>query len=234
MARLARLTVGGYPHLIAHPSSSRPLLLDDEDGRVLLGIVRDSMSEADVALHGYALLPQGIWLLATPGRGTSLGRAMQAVGRRYVRRVNDRRGERGPLFSGRYRAAVLEPESQLLTALRYVESRPVSMALAASPVDFVWSSCRHHVGLTSDPWLQGHALYWALGNTPFERQAAYRRFLEAGVDAQEAAGFEGALAGGWVLGSPVFLQQIEHLCPRRPRPSRAGRPRREFAGASKH
>jgi len=226
MARLARLTVGGFPHLVVHPSDTRPLLVDDEDGRVLLDIVRESMSVADVALHGYALVPRGVWLLATPVDGSNLGRAMQAVGRRYVRWVNDRRGERGSLFGGRYRAAVLEPESHLLPALRYIESRPVMMGLATAATEYRWSSCRHHIGLTSDPWLHGHALYWALGNTPFERQATYRHFLETGVDAEDAARFERALAGGWVLGSRAFLQQIEHLCSRRPQPSRAGRPRR--------
>lgn len=231
MARLARLAVGGYPHLIAHHSGARPVLVDDEDGSGLLDIVRDSMASADVALHGYALLPQGIWLLATPVDGASLGRAMQAIGRRYVRRVNDRRGERGALFGARYRSAVLEPETELLPALRYVELRPVMMGLATAPADYRWSSCRHHVGLTSDPQLQGHALYWALGNTPFERQAAFRRFLESGVGADEAARFERALAGGWVLGSAAFLRQIEHLCSRRPQPSRAGRPRRHPAAA---
>jgi putative transposase len=229
MARLARLSVGGYPHLVAHLSGARPVLLDDEDGSGLFDVVRDSMAGAEVSLHGYALLPQGIWLLATPIDGASLGRAMQAIGRRYVRRVNDRRGERGSLFGARYRAAVLEPEAELLPALRYVELRPVMMGLTTMPADYRWSSCRHHVGLTSDQRLQGHALYWALGNTPFERQAAYRRFLEPGVGADEAARFERALAGGWVVGSRAFLQQIAHLCPRRPQPSRAGRPRRDRA-----
>lgn len=231
MARLARLAVGGYPHLIAHPSGARPLIVDDGDGSSLLEVVQDSMAGGDVALHGYALLPQGVWLVATPVDIAALGRAMQAIGRRYVRRVNDRRGERGALFSGRYRAAVLEPEAELLPALRYVESRPVLLGLATAPADYHWSSCRHHIGLTSDPRLQGHALYWALGNTPFERQAVYRRFLESGLGADETARFERALAGGWVLGSAAFLQQIKHLCSRRPQPSRAGRPRRHPGAA---
>ena len=72
-----------------------------------------------MALHGYTLLPRGLWLLATPVDAGGLGRAMQSIGRRFVRWVNDRRGEHGSIFAGRYRAAAIEPEAGSLRALAY-------------------------------------------------------------------------------------------------------------------
>ena len=174
MARLARLSIGGYPHLVAQRAGARAVVSDDDDANHLLGVLRAAMVEADVGLHGYALLPRGIWLLATPADAHGLGRAMQSIGRRYVRWVNDRRREKGALFDGRYRAALLEPEAELLSALRYIESQPVLAGLAAVPEESRWSSCRHHVGLATDPGMSDHPVYWALGNTPYERQAAYR------------------------------------------------------------
>jgi putative transposase len=225
MARLARLSIGGYPHLVAQRAGARAVVTNDDDAGQLLSVLRAAMAEADVGLHGYALLPRGLWLLATPADAHGLGRAMQAIGRRYVRWVNDRRREKGGLFDGRYRAALLEPESELIPALRYVESQPVLAGLAAAPEESRWSSCRHHVGLATDAWLADHAVYWALGNTPFERQAAYRAFLHQGVSAAEAARLERALTGGWVLGSKTFVRQIAPLCSRRPERSHAGRPR---------
>jgi putative transposase len=226
MARLARLTVGGFPHLVVQRSGSRVLFADDADAGRLLETLQSAAAEARVALHGYALLPHGLWLLVTPAEAEGVGRTMQAIGRRYVRWINDRRGERGGLFAGRYRAALLEADAQLLEALRFVEWQPALAGLAQSPEDYRWSSCRHHVGLVADPRVRVHPLYWALGNTPFERQAAYRAWLGAGPGPDCVERFEHALAGGWVLGSAEFVRQIEHLCPRRPQRARAGRPRR--------
>jgi putative transposase len=226
MARLARLALGGLPHLIVQRSTARRVLVDDEEGGRLLAVLRDAAAEHGVAVHGYALLPHAVWLLATPAEAPGIGRTMQSIGRRYVRWLNDRRGEHGGLFSGRYRAALLQPDAELLPALRYVEMQPVMTGLAVSPEEYRWSSCRHHVGLAADTALRMDAVYWALGNTPFERQAAYRGFLQAGVAADSAVRFEKALAGGWVLGAPEFLRQIASVCPRRPQRARAGRPRR--------
>jgi putative transposase len=226
MARLARLALGGVPHLVAQRTAQRALFRDEVEARRLLALLREALLAADIALHGYALLPDGLWLLATPARGAALGGAMQALGRHYVRWLNDRRGERGALFAGRYSAAPLEAERELLPALRYVEWRPLAAGAAAAPEDYPWSSAAHHVGLATDPNLRPHPLYWALGNTPFERQAAWRALLQAGVPAADAQRYERALRGGWIVGSPEFERQIEAAAPRRLRPAQPGRPRR--------
>ena len=155
----------------------------------------------------------------------ALGLALQAMGRRYVRSYNDRHAERGALFDGRYRAAILEPDSAFLGALQFVETQPVRAGLVAAAEDYRWSSFRHHAGFASDPTLKDHSLYWALGNTPFERQVAYRAAVHAGLASADVARFDKALAGGWVVGSDAFVRAIAPLCSRRPMPVRAGRPR---------
>lgn len=231
MARLARLSIGGYPHLVAQGADARPIVADGIEGDRLLSLLRDAAGAARVALHAYALVPQGLWLVATPADGAGLGRLMQSVGRRYVRWVNARRGGAGTLFGGRYRAAILEPETAFLDALRYVEVRPVAVGSVESPEDYAWSSCRHHVGLAQDSGVQDHALYWALGNTPFERQATYRTLVHTPLSPQRTAELERGLRGGWVIGSPAFVRQIEPLCVRRPERARAGRPRTPASNA---
>jgi len=226
VARLARLALPGYPHLVSHRAGARDLIVSDEDARRLLQELRQALLDADVALHGYTLLPRGLWLLATPVDAGGLGRAMQSIGRRFVRWVNDRRAEHGGIFAGRYRAAAIEPEAGSLRALAYVETMPVRAVQGATLDQYSWSSGRVHLGLASDPQLRTLPAYWALGNTPFDRQAAYRRLLDAGVGAEEATRFARALSGGWVLGTPAFVRQIEAQCARRPQPARPGRPRR--------
>jgi putative transposase len=225
MARLARLSIGGYPHLVLQRSGPRSLAVDDVDAERLLAAIRDAAIAGHVAVHGYAVMPQALWLLATPTDARALGLTLQAIGRRYVRAYNDRHAGHGTLFDGRYRAAVLEPESAFLGALQFVETQPVRTGLAMAAEDYRWSSFRHHAGLASDPTLQDHSLYWALGNTPFERQVAYRAAVQAGLSSAEVDRFNKALAGGWVVGSDEFVRAIAPQCGRRPVPARAGRPR---------
>jgi putative transposase len=226
MARLARLSIGGYPHLVLQRSGPQQLVTDEPDAEQLLAALREAMRDGQVALHGYALLPQAMWLLATPADPRALGCALQAVGRRYVRAYHARHGGRGALFEGRYRAAIVEPDALFLSALQFVETQPVRTGLVAAAEDYRWSSFRHHAGFGADPFLQDHALYWTLGNTPFERQAAYLAAVQTGLPASDAGRFDQALAGGWVAGSAAFLDLIAPHCVRRAAPSRAGRPRR--------
>ena len=225
MARLARLSIGGYPHLVLRRSGPRPLFVDDADAERMLVALRESMGAGPVAIHGYALTAHALWLLATPTDARALGLALQAMGRRYVRSYNDRHAGRGALFDGRYRAAILEPDSAFLSALQFVETQPVRAGLVAAAEDYRWSSFRHHAGFASDPTLKDHSLYWSLGNTPFERQVAYRAAVHAGLASADVARFDQALAGGWVVGSDAFVRAIAPLCSRRPMPVRAGRPR---------
>jgi len=225
MARLARLSIGGYPHLVLRRSGPRPLFVDDADAERMLVALRESMGAGHVVIHGYALTPHALFLLATPTDARALGLALQAMGRRYVRSYNDRHAGRGALFDGRYRAAILEPDSAFLSALQFVETQPVRAGLVAAAEDYRWSSFRHHAGFASDPTLKDHPLYWALGNTPFERQVAYRAAVQAGLASADVARFDKALAGGWVIGSDAFVRGIAPLCSRRPLPGRAGRPR---------
>ena len=46
--------------------------------------------------------------------------------------------------------------------------------------DWRWSSAQQHVGSVGrlTPWLVDHPDYWACGNTPFDRQARYKKAME--------------------------------------------------------
>lgn len=236
MARLARLSIGGCPHLVVQRSAARPIVSDAAQIKQLLAVLRQAAVESSVALHAYSVLSQGLWLVATPSDGAAVGRMMQSVGRRYVRWLNDRLGSGGPLFGGRFRAAILEPESALLDAMRFVETRPVVLGGVESPAGYSWSSYRHHVGLSADAAVQDHPLYWALGNTPFERQAAYRALVEAPLPAVTVDELERALKGGWAVGSVSFKSRIEPVSGRRVSRARPGRPRGrpESGGSAMH
>src|SRR6218665_908446 len=63
----------------------------------------------------------------------------------------------------------------------------------------------HHLGPRRDPLVLDHALFWTLGNTPFEREAAYQAWLEQGVGEEEGRQLADSALKGWPLPSPQFF-----------------------------
>ena len=226
MARLPRLTLAGHPHhVIQRGNDRRAIFVDDIDRDKYLAQLREVAAGVGLAVHAYVLMPNHVHLLVTPEAAGDLGRAIQALGRRYVRWFNDRHRRAGALFEGRYRATVVEADRYLLACMRYIESNPVRAGLSGQPAEFLWSSHRHHVGLAADPVLVDHAVYWGLGNTPFERQLAYQRLFEHATTDEELGLIRSATHGGWLLGSEAFGASLRTA--RRPVRRRPGRPRRD-------
>ncbi|MDR5803881.1 transposase [Caballeronia sp. LZ001] len=227
MARLARLYVPDQPqHVILRGLDQQPAFVDDQDYELFIDCLRTASRDHHLSIHAYALMPQAVHLLVTPRDESSLPKAMQAVGRRYVAHFNRRYTRRGTLWEGRYRATVIEGERYFLLATRVVETAPVRVGLVAVPQDYKWSSFRHHIGLTLDGLITDHPLFWSLGNTPFERQHAYKELCDQPLDEREANRLLQATLKGWVLGSDAYRDWASRAANRRVSPLPRGRPRK--------
>ncbi len=226
MARLPRLTVPGYPHHVIQRGNNRqPIFLSDADRQRMLELIEEQARQLEVAVHAYVLMDNHVHLLLTPGAEDSLSRLMQAVGRRYVRVFNDRHGRSGTLWEGRYRSTLIEPERYLLPCMAYLDLNPVRAGLVAQARDYPWSSHAHYAGLRVDRMVTPHPLYWALGNTPFAREAAYAQQVQEGVPAPLQQAITDAVLQGWALGSADFVAQLQKKTPRRLSKAQPGRPR---------
>lgn len=225
MARLPRLTLPGYPHHVIQRGNNRqPIFVDDADRDTLLALLIEHARKFGVAVHAYVLMPNHFHLLATPQTADGLPLTMQAVGRSYVRYFNNRHGRSGTLWEGRYRSTVLEAERYLLACMVYLDLNPVRHGLVAQPADYPWSSHVHARGLRNDRLITPHALFWALGNTPFAREAAYDALVQAGISGAVTAELTSSALSGWALGDEKFAQDLQKNTQRRVTKSRAGRP----------
>ena len=72
-----------------------------------------------------------------------------------------------------------------------------------------------------------HPLYWGLGNTPFDREAAYKALFEQALTAEELHLVEDATLKGWVLGSEKFKASLAKSISRRVSPAKRGRPAKQ-------
>jgi putative transposase len=230
MARQARLAVPGHPHhLLIRGNNQQAIFVDDQDRQRLLEALAETLRALPLALHAYVLMPNHLHLLGTPQTADTLGRAAQSLGRRYVGYFNARHGRSGTLWEGRYRAHVVGGADEVLRCMRFIESNPQRKGLVGGLLEPAWSSLAHHLGALRDPLITEPAAYWQLGNTPFEREAAYKAWMEQGVGQNEAARIASALLGGRPLGSAAYVAELERLTGRSLAPRPRGRPRKSLA-----
>lgn len=223
MARLPRLVVPGEAHYLilrAHSglgtAGALGLCADATDRSSCMTALQEAAAAERVQIHAYALLPTELHLLATPERATGLSRLVQALGRRYGSTYNRRHGRRGTLWDGRYRCAVVEPGATRLNVLRLIDGlSPEAGITSAGP----------HTGGTRDALLRDLPEIWALGNTPFEREAALRTLLAQGLAPAVADGLRQSALGGWAAGSSAFAARVAQASARPASPRPRGRPR---------
>jgi putative transposase len=233
MARQSRLILPQQPHhVIQRGNDGQPILRESEDYEHLLAWLKEAARFYRVAVHAYVLMPNHFHLLVTPADENGLGLMMQKIGRLYVPWFNNKYRRSGGLFQGRFRTSLVETELYFLACSRYIELHPVRAHLASEPADYPWSSCAHHAGLRPDPIVSDHSLYWALGNTPFQREAAYMELVRQGLSDQELDMIDEALNKGWPLASHAFKADLERRTQRQILPARRGRPPKKLPPAA--
>jgi putative transposase len=226
VARLPRLAIAGQPHHLIQRGTNRQLIFrDGADFARMIQLLGDHSRKSDVAIHAYVLMGNHFHLLVTPTSASGLSTLMQGVGRAYVRYFNDRYQRTGTLWEGRFKGTVINSERYLFICMAYIELNPVRAAIVATPGEYHWSSYLHNIGVRRDPLVREHSLFWALGNTPFAREAAYRQIVEAGLATNVQQEVTGATLRGWALGE-VAGRLAGQAIPRRIAPLARGRPKK--------
>lgn len=175
MGRTARVYLPRISvHVICRGNNRTSIVRDDMDRHVFLKHVRCAATSNRTEVHGFVLMSTHHHLLVTPADADALPATMKELGERYVRYFNRKYDRIGTLWSGRYRSIPVTDEGYWLTCLRYIEQNPVRAHMVQTPESYRWSSCRSHAFGEPIEWLVHHRLYLALGQTPSQRQAAYR------------------------------------------------------------
>lgn len=228
MARLPRLVIPQQlHHIIQKANDAKVIFADEEDYSSFLAWMGEASRLFKVAIHSYVLMPDHLHLLATPSDESGLGKMMQWIGRHYVPYFNSKYQRKGSLWQGRYKATVMEAGRYFLPCSLYVESNPVRSKLVTDALDYPWSSYQHHSGLKTNPLITDHPVYWAMGNTPFQREAAYKEMMAHGLPPAAIEEISNATLKGWLIGSDGYKAEMTKLSARRVEPIRRGRPRKQ-------
>ena len=223
--RRRRLDVPGIPLHVTHRGVNRAdVFFGEGDRQEYLHALAHGLEPAQAHVHGYVLMRNHVHLLATPLVAGGVSRLMQAVGRRYVRRINLRLGRSGTLWEGRFKSFPVDSDRYFLNCLAYIELNPVRAGLVVRPDRYPWSSVHHHLGLRTEPWLQRHPVFEALAGSASARALAWREVLATSMrpDDIEAIRRHTQCERAW--GGEPFKQTLEAITGQPMTPRGPGRP----------
>lgn len=227
MARQARRLIPGFPlHVMASGRAGLTIFPTDESKLAYLAWLRDAAKEYQLAVHAYVLMPNDLHLLVTPASEESLARTMQSLGRRYTQFFNQLNKFSGTIWADRYKSSIVDPNSYLLICQKFIELNPVLSDLVSRPEDYPWSSYRIHVGKEPNYGLIDVPAFWNLGNTPFERQMNWSKFVEEPLSEVELKVITNSITSGMPTGELGISSNLSSKMGN-VRPSKArGRPKR--------
>lgn len=231
MARQARDARSGRTyHLVQRGHDHAEIFRDDQDRKSYLESFLQASIGLGLRVHAYSLLKTEAHWLVTPQRADAMADVVQQVGRSYVRRYNSRWSRQGTLWEGRYRAYWIDEPAFGLIVQRAIEWMPVRELLAPKPADWKWSSIHTHCGQAPEQRIAALPSYWALGNTPFEREAQYLAIIDQPITEGSWEHIKKGLASGrpWateeLMASLPALERERWFRRPRGRPAKSSQP----------
>ena len=223
MARLPRLNLPNIPqHVIQRGHNREASFFADNDYVVYLDKLKDYGQKYQVSIHSYVLMTNHVHLLMTPETEKGVSQLMQALGRYYVRYINQTYKRTGTLWEGRYKSTLVDSDNYFLTVSRYIELNPVRAGMVDHPSAYTWSSYQHNAIGKLIKLITPHMLYLALGKTDKARQNQYQALFENKISDVTLEEIRASINRAWVLGDDRFKRQIELITKRRASPLARG------------
>ena len=216
MARKLRIQYpGAIYHVMNRGDRREPIFRDDLDHRRFLATLGEACAKTGWQVHAYCLMGNHFHLVVETPQANLVAGMKWFLGT-YTSRFNRRHKLFGHLFSGRYKALVVDGSGHgyLHTVCDYVHLNPVRAGLLTAEQslrDFPWSSYPEYL---KEParrvgWLRVDRLLGemgipqdsAAGRPQFEQRMEERRAQETGADWQ-------AVREGWCLGDETFRAEL--------------------------
>ena len=208
MARPLRIQFpGGVYHVTARGNGRQTLFVDDVDHEHFLDVLADVVAQYHLLCHAYCLMANHYHLLLeTPE--ANLSRAMRQINGLFAQYFNRRRERPGHVLQGRFHAQVVDRDSYLREACRYIVLNPVRAGLVGHPRDWAWSSYRATAGEIQAPAFL--TVDWMLSlshaSSRADARARYTRVVIAGM--REEAAASSTQSAALVLGSARELPAV--------------------------
>jgi len=226
---------GAIYHVMSRGDQREPIFLDEGDRHDFLKTLAEACGKTGFLVHAYCLMKNHFHLVVETPEG-NLVAGMRWLLSTYSNRFNHRHKRCGHLFSGRYKALVVDGsgDGYLRTVCDYTHLNPArakALARESRLLEYPWSSFG---GYLTEPghrpkWLRVERLLGehgigkdtAAGRREFERRMEARRAGEGEADEWKG------MRRGWCLGSGEFKRELLERLHGRLGPNHSGEMREE-------
>jgi putative transposase len=208
MARPLRIQYpGAVYHVTSRGNERKPIVKDDKDRWLFLGVLEDMVGSYGVIIHAWVLMDNHYHLLIETPEG-NLSQAIRHLNGVYTLRFNRGHKRFGHLFQGRYKAILVHKDSYLKELCRYVVLNPVRAKMVKHPKEWKWSSYRATAGYETVPeWLEVKWLIEPFAKIEHRAQELYRQFVLEGLKMKESPWDQ--VKGQVLLGVKEFEEHIK-------------------------
>ena len=209
MARPLRIEfAGAVYHITSRGNDRKEVFRDDKDRAAFLGILAKCCNLFNWVCHAYCLMDNHYHLVIETLDST-LSRGMQQLNGVYTQKFNWNHDCVGHVFQGRYKAILIQKESHLLEACRYVVLNPVRAKIVGEPRQWKWSSYRGTCGLATPTACL--TVDWVLEQFGSNRNSANRKYQEFVKDGINVKPLWEDLRCQVLLGDEVFIDRFSEV-----------------------
>lgn len=218
MARPQRIELPGALYLLSTQSAGDTRAFgSDADRTRFLDVLAQVVSRTRWDCYAYCLSPRRYDLLVRTPEG-NLSRGMRQLNGVYTQRFNERHQRSGQLFSGRFKAVLVEAEAWMAPALASVLARRRQVSRGKAADRWQLSSYAATLGERPPPaWLDVKEALRAFAPTPGRARRALLKQVEDPTAVEQV---EAAIRGQIFLGSDEFIAGLRKG---RRKPSRSRR-----------
>jgi putative transposase len=135
------LPPAGIYHVTTRGVARSAIVLDDEDRRLFLALLAQTVRRENWDCHVFCLLTNHYHLIAETLL-ERLSRGLHRVNGAYAQAFNSRYSRSGHLFGDRFAAFVIRDEDHLRNACEYVRQNPVRAGLCKEASKWPWAGSR--------------------------------------------------------------------------------------------
>jgi len=150
MARKKRIWYPGATyHVMSRGNRRYSIFKDDMDYEMFIECLKVVKEQYDLKIYSICLMTNHFHMVIGTG-GTEIWKIMHKLLLSYAASYNMRYKLTGHLFENRYIGQLIEDETYLLEASRYIHLNPVKAAMVREPLAYDYSSYKLFVNQTDD------------------------------------------------------------------------------------
>ena len=225
---------GALYHVMARGDRGEDIFMDDEDRETMLRSLGQACVKTGWRIHAWVLMTNHYhWLVETPR--PNLVEGMRWIQNTYTRRFNHRHGLWGHVFGGRYKAVLVESDSDseqdyLGNLWDYIHLNPVRAGLVdpkrgVGLLEYRWSSLKQVYAVSAarrPAWCVTERAFMGFGCKDdvagrremierLEQRVLAEEPQECGWTEREGQSLNSNLRRGWYWGGEDFRQKLLEL-----------------------